>query len=161
RGAPEGTGGYARGRRARAPTPLHVHELAHLVVHEAVARRRLHLLNEGLAVALEDLDHGGPRFHLEGDPLPFVDDDPRTDGFDFYPVGGGLVAYLLGRWGPARLLELHRRLGGGATAADFEAAFVAIYERPLAEALAEADDPCPEGQAALPLPYACAAPTIP
>lgn len=159
--APERTGGHAWGRRARALTPIHLHELAHLVVHERVAAPRLGLLNEGLAVALEDLERGGPRFHLAADPLPFVDDNRVDDGFEHYAVGGGLVALLLGRWGPERLFALHQRLHGGSSAADFEAAVAEVYGRPLAELLAEGDAPCPEGQPAIPLPYACAAPTIP
>ena len=164
-----GGGGFARLGDAYSSDQIHLHELAHIVVHEREVGG-LRFFREGLAVALSEgqvfrryLESEGPSpRHERVDPRP-VFDERRRDGSRVYPVGGAFTTYLLSRYGPERLLELHEGLTATSSPERVGRVFERVYGLNLDDEVDTYvnDDTCPEEATEHPQPYACTAPTIP
>ena len=168
-GAAPGSVGFASRGEIYSWAPSLQHEVVHAVVHQERVGG-LSFLNEGIAVAIAAGDYsthssGGwgpsPRF-VRVDPRPHLRDQSDEDGAEYYAISGGFVAYLLSRYGPNRLLELHRCLSRNSSAARFERYFEELYGRSLD---AEVEDflsmeTCPEDASATPAPFSCSSETI-
>ncbi|MEZ4450908.1 MAG: hypothetical protein R3B09_15615 [Nannocystaceae bacterium] len=155
------TSGICHGDTAYGIFPVMVHEMVHAVDPSGGGGR---FFIEGMAVAFAPDLAGGDRYRRR-DPRPYLTADftadPETKD-NLYQRGGAFVAYLVGRHGPARFLELRDRLSMTASEDRIRRVFADVYGADLDDEVEFfLSDACPDEASELPIPHACEGEAVP